>query len=227
MEKKLKRKIKFYHGVEDTIDWAVRILALIIICYVGFTMWHTMKPADKSVIYHEGDTWLWMEETQIDYPVMKGKDNFEWLEKNPKGEYYVGGSLFIDYRNKYDFSDDYSIIYGHNMAGPKMFGDLKKYFNKDFFDKHKRGILFTPEQNYELTVVGVVQVDAYHSQAFRLTSTPDDLNAMEAEATNWDGTLGDHIVALSTCSSTMDDNRDVVLCNMRETNVSYVEVTKD
>jgi len=40
--------------------------------------------------------------------------------------------------NSADFSDVHTIIYGHNMKNGSMFGSLKKYRNKTFFDENSK-----------------------------------------------------------------------------------------
>ena len=38
--------------------------------------------------------WLTIDDTQIDYPVMQGDDNTEYLNKDPYGDYSLAGSIF-------------------------------------------------------------------------------------------------------------------------------------
>ena len=49
--------------------------------------------------------WLCIEDTYIDFPVMQGETNFDYLNKDPYGEYRISGSIFLDYRNHGDFSE--------------------------------------------------------------------------------------------------------------------------
>ena len=87
--------------------------------------------------------WITIDDTEIDYPVVKGKDNSEYLDRNYKHEYATSGSIFMDYRNDKNFNDQYTAIYGHHMNSNTMFTDIKKYENKDFFSKHLKGTLYT------------------------------------------------------------------------------------
>ncbi|MGX7306277.1 class B sortase [Enterococcus durans] len=52
----------------------------------------------------------------------------------------MSGSIFMDYRNKKDFSDFNSIIYGHHMAESAMFGDLDKFKDQKFLRNTPLGI---------------------------------------------------------------------------------------
>ena len=56
--------------------------------------------------------WLTVYGTSIDYPLVQSDDNQKYVNVNAKGEYALSGSLFLDYRNKADFSDFCNIIYG-------------------------------------------------------------------------------------------------------------------
>ena len=79
--------------------------------------------------------WIKMDDVDVSYPIVQGSDNEYYLHCDPSGQQNVDGSIFLDYRNKYDFSDEYSVIYGHNMVGGKMFGDIKKYYDQKFFEE--------------------------------------------------------------------------------------------
>ena len=59
--------------------------------------------------------WLYCEDTPIHYPVVQGEDNSYYLKHLFDGTYNANGCLFLDSRVKNDFSEAYSIIYGHHM----------------------------------------------------------------------------------------------------------------
>ena len=68
--------------------------------------------------------WLTVDDTSIDHPVMQGKTNDIYINKDPYGNFSLSGSIFLDSRNSSDFSDEYSMIYGHHMEHGAMFGAL-------------------------------------------------------------------------------------------------------
>lgn len=49
--------------------------------------------------------WIDIYNTNIDYPIVKGADNQEYLNKTVKGEFSTAGSIFLDSSNSPDFSD--------------------------------------------------------------------------------------------------------------------------
>ncbi len=69
--------------------------------------------------------WITLDDTSIDFPVVKGADNDDYLDKNYLHEYSTGGSIFLDYRNDALFGDQYSVIYGHNIRSGLMLSDIK------------------------------------------------------------------------------------------------------
>ena len=71
--------------------------------------------------------WLTIDDTNVDYPVMQGEDNNEYLNKDPFGDYALSGSIFLDSRNDPEFKDYYSLIYGHHMEHGMMFGAIDEY----------------------------------------------------------------------------------------------------
>lgn len=77
--------------------------------------------------------WLTVDNTKIDYPVMQGKNNDEYINKDPFGNFSLSGSIFLDSRNSADFSDPYSILYGHHMEYGAMFGALDDFKRKKLF----------------------------------------------------------------------------------------------
>lgn len=70
--------------------------------------------------------------TNIDLPFVHGMDNRYYLDHNYKGEYHVFGAVFMEKDNKEDFSDQNTILYGHNIRSGKFFHELTYYQNPEF-----------------------------------------------------------------------------------------------
>ena len=94
--------------------------------------------------------WIYCEGTTINYPVLHGKSNDTYIHTTYLGEYNFAGSIFIDAANMTDFSDNNTIIYGHNMADHSMFASLGLWQEQEFFDSHNVIWLLTPKQNYRI-----------------------------------------------------------------------------
>ena len=81
--------------------------------------------------------WIYIPETNIDYPILILPKQQENLDK----EYTPLGSIF-SYSNT-NFTRGNTFIFGHNMANGQMFGELKKYINSDFLNKNKYFYIYT------------------------------------------------------------------------------------
>ena len=156
-----------------TVDNAVLLTLLVLLTFAAYALWdthqmlaaadannyQTYKPSaeetksfeDLRAMNNDVIGWLTIYDTTIDYPVLRSpSSNDDYLSKNPEGEWEGSGSLFLDHHNKADFSDYNTIIFGHHMAGPAMFGQLDEFLNKDFFDKHEYANLFYSENGLQM-----------------------------------------------------------------------------
>ena len=172
--------------------------------------------------------WVTIYGTNIDYPVMKGKDDNEYLNKTATGDYSVSGSIFMSYLNKKDFSDPYILLYGHHMENGSMFGDLDKFKkDKDFFfnNNNKRfdtdeGVLIREAEVWNLQVFALLKTNAYDRQIYRSdkkSSEISDFLKYVKENAKYYRDVGeiDKVLALSTCNSATTYGRTVLLCSMK------------
>ena len=180
------------------------------------------NPEVLREISEDAIAWITVDNTKIDYPVMQGKNNKEYLNKNPFGRYSLSGSIFLDARNKSDFSDRYSLLYGHHMDYGAMFGALDDFKDKEFFDSHRTGQLITVGGKlYKIRFFAVVKVLATDELVFRPNYTsPESLlemlqkSAMIYEPPDMKDDL--KLIALSTCQAADTIDRMVVFGTMKE-----------
>ena len=153
----LRKSIIISHKTINAIVVIVAALLFLICLYAMIDAYNVYVGANDSGILkykpESGNTeklremsedavaWLTVDDTRIDYPVMQGENNTEYLNKDPQGEFSLSGSIFLDSRNDKTFSDPYSLIYGHHMEYGAMFGALDEYKDKAFFDSHRTGLL--------------------------------------------------------------------------------------
>ena len=180
------------------------------------------NPEVLREISEDAIAWITVDDTRIDYPVMQGKNNKEYLNKNPFGRYSLSGSIFLDARNKSDFSDRYSLLYGHHMDYGAMFGALDEFKDKEYFDSHRTGQLITVGgKMYKIRFFAAVKVLATDELVFRPNYTsPESLvkmlaqSAMIYEPPDIKGEL--KLIALSTCQEADTIDRMVVVGTMKE-----------
>ena len=167
----------------------------------------------EKVITDDMVAWLAVDGTDIDYPVMQGSDNTTYLNTDPFGDYSLGGSIFLDSRNSDDFSDSYSLIYGHHMEFGRMFGSLDEFLDVGYLEAHSKGTLEvgrSTEKIYHLDIFLAMRVSARDKEVFE----PQENNIADFiekhSQIKVDGSK--RIVALSTCTEGDAVSRIVVFC---------------
>ena len=80
--------------------------------------------------------WIFIEGTDVNYPLLAGADNQQYLFQSYMKKYAVAGSIFLDYRCSRNLSDYHTVIYGHNMKNGMMFGELDAYQKADYLAAH-------------------------------------------------------------------------------------------
>lgn len=165
--------------------------------------------AELSAINPDVCGWISIYGTGIDYPVVIGGNNDEYINKSVTGEFALGGSIFLDSANKRDFSDFNTVIYGHHMEKSRMFGDLDKFEDQQFFDTHAYGSLYYGGALHGLHIFAMVDADAYDGTLYNphVEGADEERRYLAyirriARYTRDAGVSpGGHIVMLSTCAS--------------------------
>ena len=70
--------------------------------------------------------WIFIEGTDVNYPLLAGADNQQYLFQSYMKKYAVAGSIFWTI-GAVQISDYHTVIYGHNMKNGMMFGELDAY----------------------------------------------------------------------------------------------------
>ena len=160
--------------------------------------------------------WITMDGTHIDYPIVRGKSNIQYLNTDIYGESALSGSIFLDTRNQASFLDPYCLLYGHHMEEGNMFGDLDLYKDPEFLKTNHTGRLITPEGVFTLQIYGVLVVPVSDPVLFDPVQCgvhPENLSqyAGEHALQYLPERQGSQTLALSTCASEFQDARTVVL----------------
>lgn len=170
--------------------------------------------------------WVMLDHTEIDYPVLQGNTNLTYINKDVYGNFALAGSIFLDTRNERDFSDTYSLLYGHHMENSGMFGDLDLYKDQMFFDENSTGMLILPDRAYNLEIFACLLIDAGEDAIFNPTQWQTDIDGLISYTR--DNSLhlrketinkleqmdSPQILALSTCSTEFTDARTIILAVM-------------
>lgn len=168
--------------------------------------------------------WITLAGTNVDYPIVQGENNLEYMDKDVYGNFSLAGSIFLDSRNDNAFNDSYSLVYGHNMSNHLMFGDLDLYKDKDFFETNRTATLTNETDITQMTVLAVLQISGSTEEIFDPSLWGDDLTNLAKYIQNnathiWDDAMAELVenptatqaVALATCSDGNTGDRTVVI----------------
>ena len=82
--------------------------------------------------------WIKVDGTVVDYPVLQSAtEKSYYLSHNVDKKKSSYGAIYTQYYNSKDFEDYNTVVYGHNMLNGTMFGTLKRFRDKKFFEKNK------------------------------------------------------------------------------------------
>lgn len=154
--------------------------------------------------------WIKVNNTNIEYPVVKGSNNSFYLNHNFDKSNNSAGWIFADYRNKFDNTDKNIVIYGHNMKDNSMFGSLKNILNSDWYDNEENTniTLYTENEKCIYKVFSIYEIES--ENYYIKTEFSDDNNFEQFVKTikkrsikefNIDVSKEDNILTLSTCAN--------------------------
>ncbi len=173
-------------------------------------IYNEFLPKLKELKAQNGDVmgWIYIPLTNIDYPLLQGKDNEYYLTHSVSGKFSAAGSVFVDKRG---LGCENTIIYAHNMgrASNVMFHDITKFADDDFFDNALYGYIITERVVTELDIFAFSHTVAlsgfYEDKA--------DYDFIEKNSENFrEPTEGGELYTLSTCDYSYNGARAVLSC---------------
>ena len=131
---------------------------------------------DFSLLYERNQeiiAWLWIPGTDISYPITQTEDNFKYLNRAYDDTPNRSGAIFLDYRNKADFTGKHSIIYGHNMRDGSMFGQLSLFDDQEYFDAHDIIYIITETAELRYRIFSHYITDTINEDSYQLGFSDD------------------------------------------------------
>lgn len=110
-----------------------------------------IKNIDYSKLYeinNETVGWLIVNNTNVNYPVVRHSDNDYYLNRSFDKKRNGAGWVFMDYRNNNDDIDKNTIIYAHGRKDNTMFGSLRKTLDKSWHNNPDNYILNFSTKSY-------------------------------------------------------------------------------
>ena len=157
--------------------------------------------------------WIYIRGTTIDYPIVQGKDNEEYLHQDFNKKKSSSGTIFLDNNCKKDFTSDNNIIYGHHMKNGTMFAQLLKFREKSFLKKHNEIMIFTPDRTIHLKVISAYAQKAQNKIPVTFANDKQKkayikkFESMSEQTIKTSRINDSHIYTFVPCSYEGDDNR--------------------
>ena len=165
--------------------------------------------------------WIHVNNTNIDYPVVKGTDNNFYLKHAFDKSYNAAGWIYADYRNRCDDTDKNLIIYGHNRLNNNMFGTLENVLTQEWLAN---------ESNHYINYSNFNTSHLYSIFSTFICTGNDSVNYLKTDFANNDEyiqyiqgiknkstynfntevTENDHIITLYTCHGL--NNERLIVC---------------
>lgn len=160
------------------------------------------------------NSWIYIPETKIDYPLVQGPDNDYYMYKDAYGNENSAGAIFINFANSNNMTDPKTVIFGHNMLDGSMFTDLHKYNNEEWGKEHEDMYIYM--ENGEVKhyrVLCYLYTDPSNEAIYVVSKAEQPLNVartlLEQADIAYNEYGGGLLVCLSTCK--YHDNRSVVI----------------
>ncbi|MBQ9079291.1 MAG: class B sortase [Ruminococcus sp.] len=203
---------------------------------------YKLLPGAKKLLDMNKDVigYIKIDGTPVDNVVLRGEDNFVYLDKKINGAENRAGELFLDWRCHFDDVDEEGhlkygnsqnlVIYGHAMKDESMFGSLIKYRTTDsYYSDHPVIYLNSNYSHYTYKIFSVFILDAEDKSEtkfdcwdkFNFQNEIDFYNFVnEAKRRNIrlndvDVKYGDQLLTLSTCDTYLGDRGRLIIMARR------------
>ncbi len=172
---------------------------------------------------HDFAGWLCIDNTGIDYPIMCTPDEPEYYlyrafdkSESQSGTPFIGADSTAD--------SDMFIIHGHNMKNGTMFGTLKKYAEKSFWEENPTFLFTTITEKREYEIFSAIKTHVlyqnepgyrwYYHAGDLSEEDFDELTDYLVENSLYDTGIvpvyGEQIIILSTCAYHTENGRFIV-----------------
>lgn len=166
--------------------------------------------------------WLKVNGTDIEYPVVKATNNDFYMTHSFDKSYNSAGWVFMDYKDKFDGTDNNMVIFGHNRRDGSMFGTLKNILTEEW-QSHKENFIIpfiTENEKSEYRVFSVYRIekeDYYITTNFgtnkEFQTFINKIKSRSIKDFDVNVSTEDHILTLSTCA---DNNKYRVVLHAKK-----------
>lgn len=240
--------VRFAKAGNRVLSFLAALLIIVLVLYGSYSLWDTWNIYNRAFVSNDllkykprtGNTggnssgptlqdlrkinddvrgWLTIDNTHIDYPVVQGSDDMEYVNKDVYGTFVLSGSIFLSSDNSSDFTDRYNMVFGHHMDNGAMFGDIDHFLTQSFLDSHTSGTLYLTDNTvYKIRLFACVKTDAYDSDVYDVKALQNkDIAEITAALKTKTGVFGSEeagksgsIIAMSTCMDLKTNGRAIL-----------------
>lgn len=112
--------------------------------------------------------------TNVDYPICQSiiDDEFYLKHKAEDKSWSASGAVYTEMSNRKDFSDNVTLIYGHNGYSDTFFTTLHRFEKEDFFNEQPYFYIYAPGRKLTYQVMSAFKYDDRHIlNSFRFSDT--------------------------------------------------------
>lgn len=171
--------------------------------------------------------WIKVNNTNVNYSILKHTDNEYYLKHDFNKNYNIYGWVFADYRDDFEYFGNNTIVYAHNMTDRSMFGSLVWCLRKSWYTNNENQFIkiSTPKSNtvWKIFSIYTIKPEVYYLKTY--FESPEEhqifldvLKGRSIHNFNEDVTPNDKILTLSTCS---DDGTKRVVIHAKMVKVEY------
>jgi len=149
--------------------------------------------------------WIQVPGTSINYPILEGRDNNEYLNLDLDRNRSLAGSIFLEQNNSSTFTDLNTIIYGHNMLNGVKFSDIDAFVRGEISPEEVSYVnVYLPNGNVKIyRIVSAIETnrysDLYHLPVLDLEDFYTRMLADSIINVPFDRAILPPVLMLSTC----------------------------
>lgn len=170
--------------------------------------------------------WIQIEGTEINYPIVREREDDYYLTHTFSGEENPCGTIFMDRKCSFSQGGN-TILYGHNMKDGSMFGSLKKFKKAEYVKEHDTIRVHVGGKDYVFRVFACVIAQGGDSPAYTCTfgsveeqlAFLDEMRQESLVAVEYVPQPADMFLTLSTCTGPGGRDRLLVMAAMPRTDM--------
>jgi len=174
----------------------------------------------KDLLKQNNETvgWIKVNNTNVNYSVVRHSDNEYYLKHDFNKKYNINGWVYADYRTDFKYFGTNTIIYAHNMTNRTMFGSLVWTLKEDWYMNEENHYikLSSPDNNtiWKIFSIYTIKPEVYYLKTYFETDSEHQefIETLSSRSIyNFQETVSnqDKILTLSTCTD--DGTKRIVI----------------